>query len=136
MSDLYLVLRSRLEAVTNWVSLGTEVMERARKSKGLSYEAVSRQANVSSKTYERYEKAGRVPEHQISNFADILGLEIERPVRQRVIIEDSETIELDRISGLEAQVEALRLGQRQVLDLLREIRGGGEEPGQRRTRKR
>lgn len=124
MSDLYLVLRSRLESVTSWVTLGTDVMFRARKAKGLSYEAVARQANVSSKTYERYEKRGRVPEHEVEMFADILGLEIERPARERVTLEPP-LVEADalvsiavRLESLEAQLAESVALTRRALELL------------------
>jgi DNA-binding transcriptional regulator YiaG len=56
MSDLYLVLRSRLAAVAEWVYIPTDVLREARERKGLSYETMGRVLNVSSKTYERYEK--------------------------------------------------------------------------------
>jgi transcriptional regulator with XRE-family HTH domain len=112
MSDLYLVLRSRLDTVTNWVTLGTDVMKRARKAKGLSYEGVARQTNVSSKTYERYEKAGRVPEHMVEPFADVLGLEIERPGRERVVIGETESDMLALLRSVDHRLELLekRLG--------------------------
>jgi DNA-binding XRE family transcriptional regulator len=61
MSDMYLVLRRRLDDVArqhDWVPIGTETMRDARKHLGLSYEAVGRALSVASKTYERWEKAG------------------------------------------------------------------------------
>ena len=61
MSDLYLVLRSRLPVVKEWAILGTKPMKEARLRLGLGYETMARKLPVSSKTYERYEKAGRVP---------------------------------------------------------------------------
>jgi len=103
MSDLYLVLRSRLEAVTNWVQLGSDVMATARNRRGLSYEAVARLANVSAKTYERYEKRGRVPEHMVGTFADVLGLEIVRPALVTVSLEDGET----DVAALRREVQSL-----------------------------
>lgn len=83
MSDMYLVLRSRLESVADsrrqWIDVGTAVMKNARTARGLSYETVARMTHVSSKTYERYEKAGRLPADEIEVFAEALGLTIERP---------------------------------------------------------
>lgn len=136
MSDLYLVLRSRLDAVTKWVTLGTDVMKDARNARGLSYEAVSRQANVSAKTYERYEKRGQVPEHQVEAFAGILGLEIERPIRERVVVQERETEDAvlsalrvldDRLQSLEAQVAESVKETKEALRLLRaaQRRAGG-----------
>jgi transcriptional regulator with XRE-family HTH domain len=141
MSDLYLVLRSRLESVTSWVSLGTDVMFRARKAKGLSYEAVARQANVSSKTYERYEKRGRVPEHEVEMFADILGLEIERPARERVTLEpplaEADALALigARLESLEAKVQRSVDLTGEALELLREaqLRDAPGRPVRRRA---
>lgn len=117
MSELYLVLRSRLDAVTNWISLGAEVMRKARKAKGLSYEAVARLASVSSKTYERYEKLGRVPEHMVETFADILGLEIERPGRARITV--------DPRSSVEEQMAALQGEVAEVREMVAELLGRG-----------
>lgn len=83
MSDMYLVLRSRLESVADsrrqWIDVGTDVMKEARTARGLSYETVARLTHVSSKTYERYEKRGRLPADEIDVFAEALGLSIERP---------------------------------------------------------
>lgn len=84
MSDLVLVLRSRLDEVTQWVNIGTEPMRDARKARGLSMESVSRLLHVSSKTYERWEKRGAVPRHEVLQVATALGLEIEEPARQPV----------------------------------------------------
>ena|SRR3990167_1312619 len=79
MSDMYLVLRSRLQAVKQWVTIDTAVMKAARDGRGLSYEAVARQIPCSAKTYERHEKRGRVPLEQVDRYAHVLGIEIERP---------------------------------------------------------
>lgn len=91
MSDLYLILRRRLETVASeWVDVGFDVMHAARKERGLSYEAIARQVPVASKTWERWEKAGRVPVAFIEKVAEILDLEIERPAfhRRLVVVPD------------------------------------------------
>lgn len=90
MSDLYLVLRSRLEAVPEWVFIDTAVLKEAREARGLSYESAARELHISSKTWERYEKAGRVPRPLVPRVADVLGLEIEQPAPRRVRIEPEE----------------------------------------------
>jgi transcriptional regulator with XRE-family HTH domain len=80
MSDLYLVLRSRLEAVKGeWVYVPSDVLRQARKARGLSIEAMGRELHCSAKTYERHEKDGRVPLDQVDRYAQVLGLQIERP---------------------------------------------------------
>src|SRR4051812_6752460 len=84
MSDLYIVLRSRLEALPEWVFIDAAVLRTARERKGLSYETMARAIPVSAKTWERYEKAGRVPRHMVARIAAPLGLEIEEPEPQRV----------------------------------------------------
>lgn len=112
----------------NWVTLGTEVMREARNRKGLSYEGVARAANVSAKTYERYEKAGHVPAHLVGRFATILELEIERPTGGKVIVEselDGDVISF-RLGEIErSQNEAHRLLE-EVLRRLPEV--GGQPP--------
>jgi transcriptional regulator with XRE-family HTH domain len=77
MSDLYLILRHRLDHVTDWVMIETTVLREARLRLSLSYEAVARRLHVSSKTYERYEKRGRVPREIVPTVAEILELQIE-----------------------------------------------------------
>lgn len=120
MSDIYLVLRSRLESVAEsrreWVDVGAGVMREARKAKGLSYETVGRLANVSSKTYERYEKAGRLPADEIDVFAAVLGLTIERPV----FVPGSVTIPPGPDEELKAMLEL-------VLAQLADLRGQVEQ---------
>jgi predicted transcriptional regulator len=105
VSDLYLVLRSRLDAVPEWVYIETEILRSARESKGLSYETMARTVPVSAKTWERYEKAGRIPRPILSAVADTLGLEIEEPVARRVTLESPEPepairASLDEIRGI------------------------------------
>ena len=109
MSDIYLVLRNRLDAVTNWVAISTEVLKNSRKTRGLSYEAVGRLAKVSSKTYERYERDGRVPEHMVDTFAEILGLEIDRPVHSptRVTVEGDVKDQMDALREEVAEVRGM-----------------------------
>src|SRR5262245_30209312 len=79
MSDLYLVLRRRLSDVQDWAELGTETLRDARKAKGLSYEAMGRRLHVVAKTWERWEKSGRVPRHRVNEVAGLLSLEVEDP---------------------------------------------------------
>src|SRR3954452_18719869 len=88
MSDLYLVLRRRLDDVTDWVELGTPTLKNARKAQGLSYEAMGRKLSVAAKTYERYEKAGRVPRHLLPRIAEILDLEIDWPKRGTITVDE------------------------------------------------
>jgi transcriptional regulator with XRE-family HTH domain len=88
MSDMYLVLRNRVNMVKDWAELGTDTMREARQVRGLSYEAVARLIPVSSKTYERWEKRGAVPRHDLQNVAAVLGLEVERPVPVTVLVPD------------------------------------------------
>lgn len=105
MSDLYLILRHRLDHVTDWVMVETDVLREARKRVGLSYEAVARQVHVASKTYERWEKGGRVPRPIFPRVAEVLELQIERqgqpPVSWAPSDEFAEIItRLDRIERL------------------------------------
>lgn len=95
MTDLYLVLRSRLDAVPEWVYIDTDILKTARESRGLSYETMARTVPVSAKTWERYEKAGRVPRPVLPGVAATLGLEIEEPAVRRITVDgravDAET---------------------------------------------
>lgn len=78
MSELYIVLRNRLAVVKDWVPIGQKRMREARVRKGLSYEAMGRILHISSKTWDRWEKRGAVPVHDLDRVADVLGLEVER----------------------------------------------------------
>lgn len=109
MSDLYLVLRSRLEAVPEWVYIETAVLKSARERKGLSYETMAREVHVSGKTWERYEKAGRVPRPLLPRVAEVLDLEIEEPSRQRVTVRPAATEGGDLDARLE-RIEQLLTG--------------------------
>jgi predicted transcriptional regulator len=133
MSDLYLILRTRLEEVADWVQLGPEVMREARTRRGLSYESAARLAHISSKTYERREKAGRWPSHDVAQLAEILDLDIDQPARTQVTLDrEAPAVELlqrqleadaDRLRVLEATVE--REGQamtRALRALAKEVR--------------
>lgn len=120
MSDLYLVLRHRLETVTEWVPLGSDVMRQARDRLGLSYESVARLVSVSSKTYERYEKRGAVPRPLVVKIAETLNLEIEQSAPVRVTVpasvpQDAALAEiLDAIRSLDGEVRQLRAAVRQL----------------------
>lgn len=85
MSDLYLVLRHRLDEVKDWVTLGQDVMKGARNSRGWSCESVARKIPVAAKTYDRWEKRGQVPISDVEKVAAILGLQIERPQHVRIV---------------------------------------------------
>jgi hypothetical protein len=84
MSELYLVLRRRLEAVAEWVQLGTDEMQAAQDRLGLSNERLAAELYVVSKTWERWKQRGMVPRHQLANVAEVLGLEVETPAPVRV----------------------------------------------------
>lgn len=130
MSDLYLVLRSTLPTVGKryeWVKLGKAAMRAARRRKGLSYEGTARLLNVSAKTYERYEKRGEVPRHEVPNVATVLGLEIEMPesIATRIILsEEPLSDEEARASELLARLERVEGLAEQVLELVQAIQSG------------
>lgn len=109
MSDLYLVLRSRLEPVGKrfeWVDLGPSVMLEARKRLGLSREAIARKLNLSAKTYERYEKSGQVPKHELRNIAGVLELQVEETERTTVVMPRGED---DDVAQRTAEENARRI---------------------------
>lgn len=126
MSDMYLVLRRRLNSVaTEWLDIPTDVVKEARKRKGLSYESAARQVPVAAKTWERWEKRGRVPLFHVDKIAQILALEIERPALAPVRLSDG-----DRLGVLEERVE-------EVIVLLEEVRAAvlakpGSKPATRK----
>ena len=115
MSDLYLVLRNRLDGVPEWVFIETDVLRAARERVGLSYEAMAREIHVSSKTWERYEKAGRVPRPILPTVASVLNLEIEEPARTTVVVRPGES-QLDRIEASLTAIDRKLDGDRQALE--------------------
>jgi transcriptional regulator with XRE-family HTH domain len=129
MSDLYLVLRRRLEDVTDWVDLGTATLKNARKAQGLSYEAMGRNLNVAAKTYERYEKAGRVPRHLLPAVADVLDLEIDWPKRGIVTVAAPPESDDARLEAIVSELRDLREIASAILERV-EQREGEDEDGQ------
>src|SRR5580765_8351166 len=110
MSDLYLILRHRLEAMTDWYMVETAMLREARKRLGLSYETVARQLHVASKTYERYEKRGRVPRALLPALAEILELQVETAVPQplRLTTWEGDDLGAEIIARLERIEQLLR----------------------------
>lgn len=58
-----------------WVEVKSDLLRDARRHQGKSKEAVARELGVSTRTYERYERNGRLPAHQLKGIATALGLE-------------------------------------------------------------
>jgi transcriptional regulator with XRE-family HTH domain len=110
MSELYLILRRRLDLVKDWVPIETAILREARLRLGMSYETVARKLPVSSKTYERYEKAGRVPRESLPRLAEVLELEISQPTRAPLRFTESPrdvgTEIIDRLDRLEKFLRA------------------------------
>jgi len=113
MSDLYLVLRHRLDVVVDWVPIGTETLRGARKAKGYSYETMGRLLNCSAKTYERSEKEGRVRRDMLVRLAEVLDLEIEQPARRRI---DVPELSHDVLARLDARLERIETLLEEVRD--------------------
>ena len=78
----------------DWVDIGSEVMHAARIAKGLSFEAVARKMNVSTKTCTRYEKRGQVPRHMVLALAEALTLAVQ------VTALESVTLDLAEVAAL------------------------------------
>ncbi len=106
MSDMYLVLRSRLEDVQSWTNLGVEAIRDAQRASGLSDERLARQIPVSTRTWIRWRERGQVPSHALDKVAAVLGLEVERQGPTRVQVQDDQPA--DRLAALEAEVAAMR----------------------------
>src|SRR5215831_11650644 len=97
MSNLVLVLRHRLDDVKDWVIIDGAILESARLRRGLSREAVARQIPCSSKTYERYEKQGRVPRELMPKLMAILEIEIEAPAQPALKFSSESTDRWDEV---------------------------------------
>lgn len=91
MSDLYLVLRSRLDAVAEWVTIGDE-LALAQKALGLSDERVAREVSVSTRTWIRWRQRGQVPIYMVEKVATVLHLEIERAAPRSILLEENEVV--------------------------------------------
>lgn len=115
MSDMYVVLRSRLESVASWFNLGTPAMEEAQSRLGLSDERVAREIPVSTRTWIRWKKRGQVPVQWLPNVAKVLELEIERSERVRVSVENGEVGD-DRLGRIEQLLEGLLVEIRALRD--------------------
>jgi hypothetical protein len=115
MSDLYLVLRERIEEVSSWHHLGKEVLREAQQALGLSDEKLAREIPVSTRTWIRWKDRGAVPAQSLDRVAAVLGLEIERrrPPAIEVLEGDGE-----EESALEEQVRELAARQSEVIEAL------------------
>jgi hypothetical protein len=113
MSELELVLRRRLEQVRKGIQVGRETLQAAQDATGLSNEKLARELHVSTKTWERWKKAGEIPSYYVSEVAGVLRLEIERPVH-RIPGADPD----DRLGELLAGVATLLESSREGLELL------------------
>jgi transcriptional regulator with XRE-family HTH domain len=82
MSELYLVLRSRLDGVVDWVYLDGKIVMDARARKGLGREALGARLHIAAKTLERYEKRSRFPRALIPALAEELDIRIEQAVTE------------------------------------------------------
>jgi transcriptional regulator with XRE-family HTH domain len=103
-----------------WIDIPSDALRSARLRKGLGYEGVARLIPVASKTWMRWEKAGRVDAAAFDRVVEILDLDVEAqaaPERVRVVVEQPmperfpvientrSLLELDRIlAGLQSDV--------------------------------
>lgn len=129
MSDLYLVLRERLEAVAeaDWLPISTDVLVEARARVGLSTEKLAARIHVSSKTYERWEKAGRVKRASLPAIARELGLRIETTELEPITVEVEPLTDAERgavlreLASIRAALEAGRAQDRRMTRLERKL---------------
>jgi transcriptional regulator with XRE-family HTH domain len=107
----------------------------ARTAAGLSQQDLAEKVGLKhAQDISRYERGKvDVPSHRIDLIAEATGRTRSFFVRDP---NDPEPIGEDRITGLEQKVEAVRIGQQQVLDLLSEILGDVSTPPRRRSGKR
>lgn len=96
MSDIYEVLRRRVQTVAANAQIGTERLQAAQDAAGYSNERLARALNISEKTWRRWKSAGTVPVYHLDAVAAALDLEIERPEGSTVRMERSEVRELRR----------------------------------------
>jgi hypothetical protein len=126
VSDLYPILRHRLEPVSDWVDIGTKEMAAAQKASGLSDEKLARKIPISTRTWIRWKKRGQVPIFHIDLVADVLKMEIERPERRRVPVPASRSQRSEAVPEEPSDLEVLREGyaeaRAQMLDAARLLR--------------
>lgn len=99
----------------DWLEVGRDVMESARAERGLSMEAAARALHISSRTYDRHEKAGRIPRYQISDYARVLGLEIIEPEKRRVDLPLEEATTAELLEEVRRQGEVLARLEERIL---------------------
>jgi len=115
----------------DWVPIGTDTLRAARKAKGYSYEAMGRLLSVSSKTYERYEKTGRVRRDMLDLVAEVLGLEVERLPAAKVTVSEpgeSGAAELAEMRLALAELAELKETVARIEKLLLALSGSPHEP--------
>lgn len=122
--DLYLVLRERLEAVADTINIDSHILAESQQARGFSNERIARELYISEKTWRRWKTAGGIPAARLADVEKVLNLDIERPVRQRVVLADDLVTEpaSDEVLARLARVESL------LQDVLRRLPGEQDEP--------
>lgn len=134
---MYLTLLRRLESVATWVPLGTDVMKAARNAKGASYETIARAIPVSSKTYERWEKRGEVPNDALQRVAEALDIRVERAEKFSLTLPADETGgEPAAPGGGDERLERMEERLEEVRGLVLELLGRPGEPAAARSARR
>lgn len=115
MSATYLELTTRIPVVAAQTEIGSARLQEAQEATGLSNESIARQIPVSTKTWERWKKMGRVPTASLPAVAKALNLTIVRPVLDPLEVEvlgDGMGAVLERLTQVEdATQEILKLLQ-------------------------
>lgn len=126
MSCLYLDLRSRIPVMgeRDWTEVPPDELRSAQKRAGKSDEEMAVDLHVTTKTWWRWRKQGRIPTTSVPAVARVLGLDLyehfdsptpaDREGRQIVTLE---TVS-DRLESLEASVADVAEQIRRALDLL------------------
>jgi transcriptional regulator with XRE-family HTH domain len=101
-----------------WINISSEALREARIRKDLSYEGIARLIPVASKTWMRWEKAGRVDAAAFERVVEILNLDVQMeapPERVTVVVPERPTdgtafaIMLDRrFAELQAEIKELK----------------------------
>ena len=122
-----------------WVRIPTEDLRAARSRLGLSYDNVARHLNLTTKTYTRWEKTGRINTQYLDRLSEILELKIDRPEAIHVTIaEPPDALPMlqaldHRLGALEAEIVEL---QRLLRALLSASGQGDDNPEQQSETRR
>lgn len=112
---MYLELKSKIPVVAARTAVGRERLQAAQDAVGLSNERLARLIPVSTKTWERWKKAGEIPTQWLPQVARALRLELVEAPAVPAVVELRPTAAEPLLARVAETVADLAEGQQELL---------------------